>query len=72
MPRDGFPTKRSKRCGPKNFSPFWCRAELGGEGASIADVVDVCYRLGRACASTGMVYAMHQVKVACGRASRHG
>src|SRR6201999_1003136 len=39
--------------------------ELGGEGASVADVVDVCYALGRACSSTGMIYAMHQVKAAC-------
>ena len=43
---------------------------LGGEGASTADVVDVCYRLGRACAATGMIYAMHQVKAAC--IVRHG
>ena len=39
--------------------------ELGGEEASVADVVDVCYTLGRACSSTGMIYAMHQVKAAC-------
>ena len=38
---------------------------LGGEGASISQVADVCFRLGEACSSTGMVYAMHQVKVAC-------
>lgn len=44
--------------------------ELGGEGASVSDVVDICYRLGRACSSTGMIYAMHQVKVAC--VVRHG
>jgi acyl-CoA dehydrogenase len=44
--------------------------ELGGEGASISDVMDVCYVLGRACASTAMVYAMHQTKVAC--VVRHG
>jgi acyl-CoA dehydrogenase len=44
--------------------------ELGGEGATMADVVDVCYALGRACASTAMVYAMHQTKVAC--LVRHG
>ena len=44
--------------------------ELGGEGATTADVVDVCYTLGRACASTGMIYAMHQVKAAC--VVRHG
>ncbi len=44
--------------------------ELGGEGAGIADVVDVCYALGRACAATAMVFAMHQTKVAC--LIRHG
>jgi acyl-CoA dehydrogenase len=38
---------------------------LGGEGASIREVADVCYRLGQACSSTAMIYAMHQVKVAC-------
>jgi acyl-CoA dehydrogenase len=43
--------------------------ELGGEGCGVADVVDVCYVLGQACASTGMIYAMHQIKVAC--VSRH-
>jgi len=44
--------------------------DLGGEGASIAEIVDVCYALGRACASTAMIYAMHQTKVAC--LVRHG
>lgn len=39
--------------------------ELGGEAASVADVLDICYALGRACSSTGMIYAMHQVKAAC-------
>lgn len=44
--------------------------EFGGEGASISDVADICYALGRACASTAMIYAMHQTKVAC--ITRHG
>ena len=44
--------------------------ELGGEGASISDVVDICYVLGRGCASTAMIYAMHQIMVAC--LVRHG
>jgi acyl-CoA dehydrogenase len=38
---------------------------LGGDGATISDVVDVCYTLARGCASTGMIYAMHQIMVAC-------
>lgn len=39
--------------------------DLGGEGAGVADVADVCYLLGQACSSTAMIYAMHQIKVAC-------
>ncbi|HTL91741.1 MAG TPA: hypothetical protein VL176_05305, partial [Steroidobacteraceae bacterium] len=38
--------------------------------ASVQQVADVCYRLGQACSSTAMIYAMHQVKVAC--LVRHG
>jgi acyl-CoA dehydrogenase len=44
--------------------------EFGGEGAGIAEVIDVCYTLGRACASTAMIYAMHQAALAC--ITRHG
>jgi acyl-CoA dehydrogenase len=43
---------------------------LGGEGAGMSDVADVCYSLGRACAATAMIYAMHQTKVAL--LVRHG
>jgi acyl-CoA dehydrogenase len=39
--------------------------DLGGEGASMTEVVETCYALARACASTGMIYAMHQIMVAC-------
>lgn len=38
---------------------------LGGEGARHGDVVETCYILGQACASTALIYAMHSVKVAC-------
>jgi acyl-CoA dehydrogenase len=43
---------------------------LGGGGASIAEIADVVAALGSACASTAMVYAMHQIQVAC--LVRHG
>jgi acyl-CoA dehydrogenase len=43
---------------------------FGGDGASIFDVTDMCYTLGRACSSTAMIFAMHQTKVAC--LVRHG
>jgi acyl-CoA dehydrogenase len=38
---------------------------FGGFGASIHDITDMCYTLGRACSSTAMIFAMHQTKVAC-------
>ena len=38
---------------------------LGGDGASIAEIADVCYILGQACSSTALIYAMHQIKMAC-------
>ncbi len=43
---------------------------FGGEGAGIAEVADVCYKLGRSCSSTALIFAMHQIKVAC--VARHG
>jgi acyl-CoA dehydrogenase len=43
---------------------------FGGEDASIFDVAEMCYALGRACSSTAMIFAMHQTKVAC--LVRHG
>jgi acyl-CoA dehydrogenase len=39
--------------------------ELGGIGATIADVAAICETLGRSCAATAMIFAMHQINVAC-------
>lgn len=44
--------------------------EFGGGGATLTEIAAVCQALGRHCASTGMVYAMHQIQVAC--LVRHG
>lgn len=44
--------------------------ELGGLGATVGDVAASCEALGRSCASTAMIYAMHQIEVAC--LVRHG
>ncbi len=38
--------------------------ELGGEGASLKDIADVCCLLGQFCSATAMTYAMHQIKTA--------
>ena len=37
--------------------------ELGGDGATVSDVVDICYMLGMSCGSSAMIFAMHQIQV---------
>src|SRR5437016_4393335 len=60
-----FPEKAIAAARGQRLLGILVPTEFGGEGAGIADVVDICYALGRACGSTGMVYAMHQMMVAC-------
>ena len=65
LPADGHRRARSKR-----LLGIQVPLEFGGDDASIFDVTDMCYALGRACSSTAMIFAMHQIKVAC--VVRHG
>jgi acyl-CoA dehydrogenase len=59
-----FPEEAFVAAGTQRLLDILVPADLGGEGASVSDVVDVCYVLGRACASTAMIFAMHQIMVA--------
>ncbi len=64
--RDGrFPVEAIDACRDQGLLGMMVPASLGGEGCGLGEVMDVCYRLGRACASTAMIFAMHQTKVAC-------
>ena len=38
---------------------------LGGSGCSLDDLIAMCQALGEHCASTGMIFAMHQIEVVC-------
>ncbi len=38
---------------------------IGGEGATLADIVAIGHVLGTRCGSSAMVFAMHQIQVAC-------
>lgn len=38
-------------------------AELGGEGATTAEIAELCSIIGQACASSGMIFAMHHIKL---------
>ncbi|MCP3474898.1 acyl-CoA/acyl-ACP dehydrogenase [Bradyrhizobium sp. CCGUVB1N3] len=69
--RDGrFPHKAFDAAREQKLLGVMIPVEFGGLSASIYDVTDICYTLGRACASTAMIYAMHTTKVAC--VIRHG
>ena len=59
-----FPAEAFQAAREQRLLDILVPADLGGEGASVSDVVDVCYVLGRACASTAMIFAMHQIMVA--------
>jgi len=60
FPEEAFSAARAQR-----LLGIMVPRDLGGEGASLSTVVDICYRLGRACSSSAMIYAMHQIMVAC-------
>lgn len=45
-------------------------ARLGGGDATVVEVADAVFALARSCASTALIFAMHQVAVAC--LVRHG
>jgi acyl-CoA dehydrogenase len=58
FPQEAFDVARAQR-----LLGMQVPASLGGEGASVSDVVDVCYMLGQACSATAMIFAMHQIMV---------
>lgn len=45
-------------------------AAFGGLGCSFSEVAAMCTALGKACASTATIFAMHQIQMAC--MARHG
>ncbi len=65
FPREAIAALRDERM----LSAFVPR-EFGGLGVTIGELAAACEALGRGCASTAMIYAMHQIEVAC--LVRHG
>lgn len=60
-----FPTAAIEAARDAGLFGLIVPSELGGAGARIATVADVCYTLGQACASTAMIVAMHTAALAC-------
>jgi acyl-CoA dehydrogenase len=59
-----FPTEAFLSARTHRLLGIMVPTDLGGEGASLSDAADVCYILARGCASTAMIFAMHQIMVA--------
>lgn len=60
FPREAFEALKAAR-----LLSCYVPEELGGMGLSIQDLSRVCEALGGYCGSTAMVFAMHQIQVAC-------
>jgi acyl-CoA dehydrogenase len=65
-----FPTEAFEAARKERLLGVLVPTELGGEGATVSDAAEACHALARSCASTGMVFAMHQIMVAI--LVRHG
>jgi acyl-CoA dehydrogenase len=60
FPREAFDALREM-----NLLSSYVPAELGGLGLSIVEIGRICEVLAHYCASTAMIFAMHQIQVAC-------
>src|SRR5271163_1986220 len=60
-----FPTEAFAELRKQRLLGIQVPQALGGESAVIAEIADICYILGQACSSTALIYAMHQIKMAC-------
>ena len=60
FPHEAFDALRAER-----LLSAYIPEEFGGLGLSIGQVARLCETLGQYCASTGMIFAMHQIQIAC-------
>lgn len=62
--RDGrFPQETFEALKRARLMGVMIPGDLGGEDAALGEIVDMCAALGQACASSAMIFAMHQIKV---------
>ncbi len=70
-----FPSEAVDALRAEGFMDALVPTELGGRGASVDAVAGAVSALGRHCASTAMIYAMHLMQLAClvrhGRSAAH-
>lgn len=59
-----FPTEAIDALRAEGLLSVLVPTELGGPGATVGQVADMAFELGQHCASTAMIFAMHQIQVA--------
>jgi acyl-CoA dehydrogenase len=60
FPREAFAALKSEK-----LLSAYVPVEYGGMGLDVSQVAGICEALGQYCASTAMIFAMHQIQVAC-------
>ena len=60
-----FPAESVEALRAAKLLSCYIPAEYGGMGLDVGQVSKLCEALGRYCASTAMIFAMHQIQVAC-------
>jgi acyl-CoA dehydrogenase len=60
FPREGIAALKEAR-----LLSAYVPTELGGYGADIEELAQMCEILGQECGSTAMIFGMHQIQVAC-------
>jgi acyl-CoA dehydrogenase len=60
-----FPTEAFDALKAEKLLSAYIPPEFGGLGLEITQVAKLCEVLGQYCASTAMIFAMHQIQVAC-------
>jgi acyl-CoA dehydrogenase len=60
-----FPVEAFGALKSANLLSAMVPARFGGAGLSLAETAAICETLAHGCASTAMIYAMHQIQVAC-------
>lgn len=60
-----FPRESVDALGEAHLLSALVPSRFGGMGCSITEITEMCEVLGRHCASTAMIFAMHQIQVAC-------
>ena len=58
-----FPVEAVDALRAENALSAFVPEALGGAGVSLETVADACFELGRRCAASAMVFAMHQIQV---------